>query len=125
MSCAPCKASSADCTSFSILINSTAFLAGSSFLYNNNHSANGSNPLSLAIVAFVLLFSLYGRYRSSTSCNFVALTICCRSSSVSFPFSSIRRRTSSFLSSSCIIYCHLSKIVRICTSSKEPVHSFR
>ena len=46
---------------FSSLINVAAFSSTESFVVMSNHNANGSSPASLAIVAFVRRFCLYGR----------------------------------------------------------------
>ena len=86
--------------------------------------ASGSSPFSFAIVALVLFFCLYGLYKSSTSVKIEAFKMLFFSSSVSFPCSSIRRITSSFLASKFLKYINLSFNFLRTSSLKLPVTSF-
>ncbi len=47
-------------------------------------SASGCNPFSLAIMAFVRFFCLYGKYKSSTSCRVAAVIIAACKVAVNF-----------------------------------------
>ena len=86
--------------------------------------ANSSNPFSLAIVARVRLFCLYGLYKSSSSTRVFASRMDFFNSSVSFPCSSMEFKTDSFFSSRFLRYFNLaSNLLRI-SSSSEPVASF-
>ena len=125
ISCAPCNASSAEETSFSLAIYFSASDCTSPSVSCISHSASGSSPFSLAIVAFVRRFCLYGRYKSSTCCIFTDCVISVSNSGVSFPCSSISRITSFFRFSKFSRYAYRSSISRIWTSSRLPVISFR
>ena len=98
---APAIASSAVVTPFSA---STYFAASSMsgvfIICSVITPASGSSPFSLAIVARVLRFGLYGRYKSSSRTIVSAERICAFSSSVSFPCSSMLASTVSLRSSS-------------------------
>ena len=87
--------------------------------------ASPSNPFSLAIIARVRLFGLYGLYISSTATTVSACSILARSSSVSFPCDSIEAITVCFLSSSERRYFSLSSKLLSTSSSRAPVASFR
>ena len=86
---------------------------------------NMSYKDALAIVALVLLFCLYGLYKSSTKTIVSAFIICSFNSSVSFPCSSILAITCVFLSSRLRRYLSLSSRARSCSSFNAPVTSFR
>ena len=86
ISFAPAMASSAFATSFSSLIYSEAFSVTFRFLSCSNiASAKGSRPFSLAIVALVRFFGLYGRYKSSNATIVLAASILAFNSSVNLP----------------------------------------
>ena len=86
--------------------------------------ASGSKPFSLAIIALVLFFCLYGLYKSSTRTNVAASSICFFNSSVSLPCSSILEITAAFLSSRFLKYLSLSSRFLNTSSLREPVTSF-
>ncbi len=126
ISIAPAIASSTFATSFSSDTYSLASVSrGSLHCCNKIIFASGSRPFSLAIVALVLLLGRYGLYKSSTTTRVSAATIILRSSSVSFPCSSILESTCSFFSSRLRKYINLSCNLRNCSSSRDPVTSLR
>ena len=126
ISFAPAIASSTVATSFSSEIYSTAACSnGISNFCNITSAANGSKPFSFAMVALVLLFGRYGRYKSSTTTKVSAAKICAFNSSVRFPCSSMVASTCSFFSSKFLKYCNLSYNLRSCSSLSAPVASFR
>ena len=90
-----------------------------------NRSASGSSPFSLAIVARVRRFCLYGRYKSSASDKVFAERMAAFNSSVSFPCSSILLIISSLRSSRFRKYLSLSSNVRSEVSSIAPCASLR
>ena len=117
------SASFTSCSSFKYLSASsrTETVASCDMIY----VASPSSPFSLAIIARVRLFGLYGLYISSTATTVSACSSLARSSSVNFPWDSIDEITVCFLSSSERRYLSLSsKRLRI-SSSSAPVASFR
>ena len=102
-----------------------SFSNGSFVICRRIRFASGSNPFSLAIIALVRFFCLYGRYKSSTATRVFASSICFASSLVSFPCSSIFFLIASLRSSKFLKYNSLSWKLRSVSSSNEPVISFR
>ena len=125
ISFAPAMASSTVFTSFSSDIYFCASSSNATFVCCNViNAARGSSPFSFAIVARVLLFGRYGRYKSSTTTRVSAARICALSSSVSLPCSSMLDNTCSFFSSRLRRYTSLSYNFLNCSSFNEPVASF-
>ena len=87
-------------------------------------SARPSSPFSRAMVARVLLFGLYGLYKSSTSTSVMASSMDFFNSGVSFPWEFMLSRTVFFLSSRFLRYFNLSSNFLKTSSSSEPVASF-
>ena len=125
MSRAPARASSVLFTPFSPF---TYLAANCSMLHEYCFCislAKDSSPRSMAIVARVLRFGLYGRYRSSSSVMLLADRICFSSSGVILPCSVIEVRMASRRLSSSFNFKSKSRMAVICTSFRPPVTSFR
>ncbi len=113
--------------SLSFLINSSAFFWNSSLVSSAlaRIFANGSNHFAFAIVALVFFFSLNGLYKSSTLERVSASIISFFNSGLRSHFSSIRRRTASFLASRFLVYVYTSLKSLSCSSVAPFVISLR
>ena len=123
ISLAPSIASFSFSTPSSELINSTA-LSSTFSTPSSNTILRGSKPFSLAALALVLFFCLNGAYMSSTSWRVIAFSSDALILSVSFPCSSIKLNTLSFLSDNELRYLSLSSKSLSKLSLAPPVISF-